>query len=392
MAVEEPTPTLTSVARTYDDIDRFLLFVEQLEEAREQLLAGTVVKSRMAIILLDNLASILLLADARGLFDASEGSWWMKMRRFPGKERRRIENDFSRQVTLAATDFDAPIFARPERLLDDGDAATMRIAHQYRNPIYHEDRHNPALLPLLGRLYLAAVARAFAQSYPSMGVGFPGIEQRVAPLQRFGIDPLDVEEFGGRSFWHGAVAKALVPKLTADLQVDLAEARGVLADDLRLRTETARESLQDLLSDGMEPDRLLFIFRWSQFWEEHGADEGLLALDEERLGPLRADLKDGPRRAPISDSQRASMEEAEQRYIRRIRDLQHDFQPRVTLETLPKTEAAAGRLARARSMTALLQRYRDLDLDLNRFETCVDEAARAWDKLVQDEIDRRRGK
>lgn len=209
MAAEETISTLTATQRSYDDIDRFLLFAEQLEEVREMLLGDTVVKSRMAIILLDNLASILLLEHSRRLFEASEGSWWMKMKRFSAKERRRIEGDFSRQVTLAATDSDAPSFTRPERLLDEGDAAILRIAHQYRNPIYHEDRHNPALLPVLGRLYLAAVARAFARSYPNAGVSFAGIERRVAPLKRFGIDPLGAGEFGRGTFKHGAVAQGI---------------------------------------------------------------------------------------------------------------------------------------------------------------------------------------
>lgn len=392
MAAEGTSSTLAAGQRSYDEIDRFLLFAEQLEEVRGMLLGGSIVKSRMAIILLDNLANILLLDHARRLFEASEGSWWMKMKRFSAKERRRIEGDFSRQVTLAATDSDAPSFTRPERLLDEGDAALLRIAHQYRNPIYHEDRHNPALLPVLGRLYLGAVARAFARSYPDAGVSFPGIQRRITPLKRFGIDPLGAGEFGGATFWHGAVARELVPKLTTDLAVDFEEARGVLSEDLRLRSQLARASLQSLLEDGLEADRLLFIISWSQFWEAHGADDSLLELDEQRLGPLRRGLDDEPKESALSDAQRTAMDDAERRYIDRIQALQRDFQPRVTLETLPRTEAATDRLGTARSMTSLLQRYRDLDLDLSRFEACIDEAARAWDKMVQDEIDRRRGK
>jgi hypothetical protein len=35
MAAEEPTRAPTDLPRGYDDIDRFMLFVEQFEEARE---------------------------------------------------------------------------------------------------------------------------------------------------------------------------------------------------------------------------------------------------------------------------------------------------------------------------------------------------------------------
>lgn len=186
--------------------------------------------------------------------------------------------------------------------------------------------------------------------------------------------------------------KELAPKLTADLAVDFEEARGVLSEDLQLRTDLARASLQSLLEDGLEVDRLLFIIRWSQFWEAHGADDGLLELDEQRLGPLRRGLDDDFNESPLTEAQRTAMDDAERCYIDRIQALQRDFQPRVTLETLSRTEAATDRLGTARSMTSLLQRYRDLDLDLTRFEGCIDEAARAWDTMVQDEIDRRRGK
>lgn len=166
----------------------------------------------------------------------------------------------------------------------------------------------------------------------------------------------------------------------------------MLVEDLRLRTEMARSTLQHLLDDGLEPDRLLFIIRWSQFWEEHGADEELLALDEQRLGPPRSDLEDESGVSPVTDTERASMKEAERGYLDRMLELQRNFSPRVTLDTLTKVKAAADRLTQAQSFTALLQRYRDLDVDLHRFELCVDEAAHAWDKLVQDEIDRLRGK
>lgn len=372
----------------YDELDRFLLFAEQLEEAQELLLAETVAKSRMAIILLDNLASILILNHARALFRASEESWWRETRRFSNRERAKIEQAFSRQVTLASSRPNG-LPRSSEPMLDATGAAVFRVAHRYRNPIYHEDRHNPALLPVLGRLYLRAVCEAFARSEPEVGVSWVGIDRRVEPLRRFGIEPL-ASSTGGGAFWYSHVAAALTEPLTRDLPVALSAARRTLADDLVRRTQAAAQLLQDLLADGMKPDRIAFAIFWGEFWEAHGADDRLLDLDELRLGPLRA--TDRLDRQPLSDQDRESMAAADREYVDRIRKLQRDFEPSVTLDSLKTVPPAAERLARCRSLGSLLARYQDLDYELARLEDALDEVARGWDKMIQEEIDRARGK
>jgi hypothetical protein len=53
----------------------------------------------------------------------------------------------------------------PKPILDTHDSVVVRVAHHYRNPIYHQDRHNPTLIHPVGRLYAQAVGRAFIRSH-----------------------------------------------------------------------------------------------------------------------------------------------------------------------------------------------------------------------------------
>ena len=67
-------------------------------------------------------------------------------------------------ATLATRNADGPSWRKVEAILSDADAAVMRVAHTYRNGVYHEDRHNRALLTPLTGLYAQAVGLLVASS------------------------------------------------------------------------------------------------------------------------------------------------------------------------------------------------------------------------------------
>ena len=81
-------------------------------------------------------------------FDASEEiRGRVPVRRYDQRERGRLRQDFGRRVTLAMTEQEGLFtFAYPKPMLNQVDATTFRVARRYRNGVYHEDRHNRALL------------------------------------------------------------------------------------------------------------------------------------------------------------------------------------------------------------------------------------------------------
>jgi hypothetical protein len=146
--------------------DRFLLFIEQLEQALLLLASGRIARQRMALVALDNLAEGLMFHHLQKVFLASDEPTWVEHRQFSAKERHKATRSFNKRVDLATEKLEsAPPVYFPDRILDAHDAVVFRVAHHYRNPIYHQDRHNPTLILPVGRLYVQAVGRAFVRSH-----------------------------------------------------------------------------------------------------------------------------------------------------------------------------------------------------------------------------------
>jgi hypothetical protein len=119
----------------------------------------------MALVATDNLAEVLLHHHVQLTFQASEDEGVLAVGRYDQRERDRLRNDFDRRVTLGqAEQTGVGAFAFPVPMLNDADATIFRVAHRYRNGVYHADRHNAALLDPLTRLYLAAVGRAWCRA------------------------------------------------------------------------------------------------------------------------------------------------------------------------------------------------------------------------------------
>jgi hypothetical protein len=260
------------------------MFVEQLRLAYDLLDEGLgddgLAKARLALIGIDNLATLLLHAQAEKVFVNGERGWLRRTKRYTNKERRKILGDFDRMVNLATKDVEG--WPRHSAIVDASDAEMMRCAHTYRNAIYHEDRHNAALLPLLTALYAHAVGRAFCR-FHGHGWSYGIDSKRAKRLAALGYEP-DPDRFTPDALMldFGAAAHRITKDLAGRLTIEEDALRMWLATDIVERTRRVAGVLLALLDDGLPPERLEWTFFWSQFWAEHGADEEWLALEDER--------------------------------------------------------------------------------------------------------------
>jgi hypothetical protein len=378
MESREPDPEPRRAVRRYDAIDRFIVLVEQLDLAAELVAAGSLAKARMALVAADNLAELLLNRQARAVFESSEGSHWIRRRRYGSKERERILGDFKRKVALALRPADGPIWRSVEPILDEGDAALMRVAHRYRNGVYHEDRHNETLLAPLSALYLQAVGRAFCRGYrPGSAVG-GGLRDRVTPLERWGYKLID-QQARPETFEFRAAAEQVVARICDPMEVRLRELTALLEEDLLLRNSQVRRRAELLLQDGMAPERLDFVIVWSQFWEAHGADETAQRLDERgrRLSDLLREAEEDSRQEIEGE-----LGEVEAARIARWHELQEGFKAEVSTETTEEIARLAPRLGQASTAASMLERYERLDNRLRALEEAVGEAESAWGEMI----------
>jgi hypothetical protein len=110
------------------------------------------------------------------------------------------------------------------------DSPILRIGHSYRNAVYHEDRHNAALIQPLTILYMQAVGRAFSRYYEP-GSAWSTTTDQVAALDAFDYS-LPERELGGRMFEFRLAAETVTSAITGRFDVPLAPLRTWLAEDL----------------------------------------------------------------------------------------------------------------------------------------------------------------
>jgi hypothetical protein len=376
-----------STTRRYDEIDRFLVFSEQLQVACNLLAADTLAMTRTALVCVDNLANVILNAHAEAVFVSGESSHWSKRKRYTHKERQKILGDFNRMLIVASKNSGGPAWRAVPAIMDEPDAAVMRVAHSYRNGVYHEDRHNVALIAPLTVLYAKALGRTFARSH-GHGWSYSIDATRAEALARFGYESQQHDRSPSLMLDFGVAAGAVTRHLTSRFEVDEPALREHLSFDIVSRCCRCAQIVLDLLDQEMPVDRLEWVFFWSQFWAKHGADETWLALQDKR-DELADELPSVGSRGPSDiDPTVIAYREAEQAYIERAHELQYNFTPTVTWADAPRLGKLGERLSAAKNLASLLSRYERIDRDVEQLEIATSKAVGTWEQMVEDEVNR----
>jgi hypothetical protein len=372
----------------HDEDAQFFLVVEQLAEIRALVRSDEVAKLRMALVAIDNLAEVLLHRQKRIAQRIANEGWTHRVPRLGAKELRRFSADFGARVQFARRgggDYLSDRVLRP--LLDDLDDAIVRTGHAYRNRVYHADHHNSLALPLIARTYMAAVGRAFARHQPRQIAHSVGEWQRQA-LAEYGYD-VDGESWAGRGMFEPvAAAEAIVARLTDDLQLDLAEVNRQLTADLAWRCDWADGMIENLLSEGMAEKDLNWALAWGQFWDARGSDDELVRLATEQADAWHEIVQSDDKGEARFDH----LHELQEKHSDRVRELLRDFTPNLDLGEIDRVRKAGEKLSTARDLGRVFTRYQALDERIQKIERALDDAAIGWDRAVQEELDRRRGK
>jgi hypothetical protein len=365
------------------DLAQIDLFAEQLDLAAGLIRDGGIARGRMALVATDNLAEVLLYRHAELTFTASEEIALFPTARYDDRERQRLRH-FDPRVTLATVEHTGVMsFAFPKPILSDTDATIFRVAHRYRNAIYHEDRHNNALIAPLARLYLSAVGRAWCRAQPEMESGGPTRRLRALPY---------VRRQATRS---GYVAlpqavEALADGLLRNMGVRTRSLAKRLAADLVERSRAADELQHYLRRRGLPAEAHAPLLLAAEVRHEHRADPEVVRLKDE-MADVMAKLVQHPK-----DSQPTSLQcdyiakqDAEQE---RIDELRAGFRPTVNLRTSASIRQAAQRLENIRDVDRLLARYETHDQRMRLLEICLDAIDEDWDRIVTHEEEVARGK
>jgi hypothetical protein len=371
----------------HDEHAQFILFVEQFAEIRDLIMSGQVTKQRMALVALDNLAEVLLHRHKRLVLSFAEAGSQHRVPRLSNSDLRRLSADFGARVTLARGGSCDPLFGGLVRpILDDLDEAVFRSAHAYRNRVYHADHHNSAVLPYITKSFMGAVGRGFMRLQPT-NVASSLNEWRRQQLAPYGYAGSKDSHWPGM-FAPAEAAKAISEHLSRDICVGLEESKAALQDDLAWRTAWADEMIKHLLGDGFPLDRLAWALRWDEFWKAHGSDDTVVELDKE-LADTWTELVQAESESVELHTRINTLNASRNA---RISAMFACFSPNTDLAHIAHIRRLADRLVSARNVGTLFIRYQRLDEDMEKIENALDDAAIGWDRHVQEEVDRLRGK
>lgn len=387
MSDEDPWDRL-NLRYANDDVARFTLILDGVEDATERLRSENIADLRLALVIADYLTDVLLARRVARVIALSErGFPWESREQFDSNARGLLRQGFNRRVTLAARPYDAGFtFGLGAPIIDPADAEIFRVAHAYRNDVYHADRHPSTVRPIAAAA-LHALVRAWKASLPANTARSWGPDSPlVRRLERIGyVSP----EFAGEGYLSlHAGAAAVASWLKAIVPVNLREQRRELASDIEARVRWA-ESMVEWLSSWQGPGRehIEPALRWTDFWRQHGGDPELVALDTRRRSAFEQ-----ARDEDEKERWREEIRQCEDAYVARLGHLRLAHQPAVSLDALPRLGKRGAGLRQAKNVGTLLGRYRTLDMDLRVFEEALAEVAIGWDQHVESEVDHSRGK
>jgi len=333
---------------------RLELTVVQLEEAKRFIQSDRIPYIRLALLLLDNAAEVLMHRAVQNEFIYSE--WYARMAaslrsdpyeddekrrllsRFepkviPEKRKRTLEREFNKKV-----DF----LSQERQHISIPVARVLKHIHHYRNEAYHNDRVRPDSIR------------------PAVLVLFDVVCTLLATLQRHsttwhgGDSEAWLERYGFSQFSYGAddIQTSISETFRVGLPLDIEGIRAALTTHLRSRLDGIEECI-DFIMDNAQHDRSREqVLKAVQYWN---ANRG---------------------RDPWGYAEPAFMQ----------------FQPGNTLASIREWRQDVSALERVADKLELFNWFADIEDEFEPLEAALNEVAGLIESAIEAEVDRGRGK
>lgn len=256
-------------------VERLTLILEQLEESKRLILIGGVPQLRMALLLLDNAAEILM--HRQGKREFSRSRMYEKMRasmmcpRRDGMDAQRkqeLENHIqnlkghiiplTRKKKLQKC-FDEKVnYSIEKGELSSSVGQVLSMIHRYRNLAYHQERiRKETLQPVVPLLF--EVVSDLLVALHAGGMSWTGGEDYSWFERHYGVSPWEVLDEKGRS--------AIRDCLRKDLSLELSHLRVELFSHLEQGLEDVISALDFIGENSGWGDSRDRVLKRVQFWK-----------------------------------------------------------------------------------------------------------------------------
>lgn len=349
-------------------VEQFRLLVEQLEVCHDLILTETPAKARIALILLDNAAEVILLRLSERTLDSYTYLKWIQPERLSVKEKRILNRFFKAKLDLACS----------EHSVGEPTATILNILHSYRNAAFHRDTHNPAVVAILARVAFKAVSDLFAHTQAGIGLGGSGghDEAEMEWLTRYGLEKRFID--------YGKAAHVIAKQLTTEGEASLDAVREHLASDIHSRIMAIRRLIKEDLP-WKSREELDLVLKWFEFRD---AEPEL----EDRLSEHYRNVVYQITAGQQVDVKPDELYKLEMKFRAEYEKRLETYQQHISFDEIGHLEARVRELSEAVTFSSLLQNYYEIDCILSTMERYFYLAFREFDRAVQLEIDLRLGK
>lgn len=339
-------------------MERLILIVEQLEECKRLILDGGLSQLRMALLLLDNAAEIMMYRQMKSEFAVSRmyentlKSLETLQRHDMETKRReelnqRIKDLQERMVPLRekrqiARYFDEKVkFLTQRKCMGESVAAFLASMHRYRNSAHHQDKVRKETLRPAVLMLFEVVCDLIVSLQPS-SMSWSSSEDYSKFEKRYGLSAMDAGGERGRAL--------IRSHLRQELPLEFLDLRNELVNHLEARLEDLIQALEFVAENVSEKGDLEGALKHIEFWFPRG----------------------DPSKSP-----RMAFEV---------------FVPRHNMSELESWKTGTQALQDLNDKLVLFSEFARYESLLEPIEELVYEAAAAIDHAIDMEIDRMRGK
>lgn len=336
----------------------FETVIGQLDLASTLLDKQAPLKSRLALILVDNAVEFMLHRYALDTFAQDASLRALEERQFSAGARDKVlSHYFDPKVT----------FARTQHVLSDDEACFCHHAHPFRNEAYHQGiLHDDIVLEL-------------AMSYHALACDFlPRVGPRSMTRVIGRSTPPVVRKHLGSDDSVNLLSTETLQRVADSLDQARPRADQSLGDALEStatkRVSHIKEGLEHILRNDPRARSQAELVRELQYWHDYYAmaPEGVFVFHEKPGGGVE-----------IDPGQKTAWLEARE-YMR------FQWHPRVSLSTIARWERRASELALDSEPGRLLQKYRKLIDDLESFESMVENRCAGLDFAIEQAVEEAR--
>lgn len=341
--------------------EKFREFIETLEICQAFVHSDSLVKTRLAIIILDNLSEVLMYHKGNELIEYDRFHKKVIAAKYSQSDREKFAKDFSGKVWF---------LSEKEKLLPLDDATVLRIGHAYRNAAFHRDEHNPQANSIIVVLLFATACRLLTRIYydDTMVGGDRSLERW---LKVYGINEKCVE--------FGPISRHIGSVLQKGIAVSQEEATAVLTKDLNERWRRLIDRvMQKLPQSELKLDEILKTEEFGTQFDHEIAQEPIFEANR---------LIGQGRPFSLPEYQKRELE-----YRQTVQTGYSDFKQTLKWNDVKKLKGTFSRLGRQKTPGRMLSVYEELSDRLAKAEYLLISAIQKYEAAAEWASEIARGK